>query len=282
MKLAVRRLIVGVGSLALIAGGMAATGISAQAAAPPYEPDASSIGSLAFFNAAGNVITSGNISDVPFASYVQASHAGRAGDNKATLFGYLPKNGVPIGSWTGEAISGSPTYPDPTAPAPLNTSPLPLVSLGSGDETIAILAGNLPNTATDAYQGLYQLRLKTSGPGQPAGTTYDSADIQITGSTWTQVYPAPAATTSTALAVTPASPQPVGTALTLTATLTPSGAVGSVQFKDGVTNLGSAVAVSGGTAHITNSTLAAGTHSLTAVFTPTDPTAFTTSTSIEF
>ena len=105
------------------------------------------------------------------------------------------------------------------------TSSLPLVTLTSGDETIAALAGDLPNTATDAYQGLYQLRLKTSGPGQPAGCTYDSADILITGTPGSVVYPAPVATaTSTSLTSTPASPQQAGTSVTLNATVISGGA----------------------------------------------------------
>ncbi len=98
------------------AGLLAGSGGAALAAAPPWEPDPSSIGGLTFYDAAGNQITGGNINDAPFATYVQAGAAGRAGDTKATLFGYLPKNGVAIGAWTGEALSGSPTYPNASAP----------------------------------------------------------------------------------------------------------------------------------------------------------------------
>ena len=203
---------------------------------------------------------------------MQASHAGRAGDTRATLFGYLPKNGIASGAWTGEALTASTTYPNAAAPAPLGSSALPLVTLTSGDSTLASLISDLPNTATDAYQGLYQIRVKTSGVGQPPDATYDSADILVTGSTWAQVYPAVAQSTTTALTVTPASPQIAGTTVTLKATVTPSGAAGSVQFKDGATNIGAAVAVAGGIAQTTTAALAAGAHSLTAVFTPTDAT----------
>jgi hypothetical protein len=84
--------------------------------------------------------------------------------------------------------------------------------------------------------------------------------------------------TSTSLAVSPVSPAASGTVETLTATVAPAGAVGSVQFKDNGTNIGSSVAVSGGTASLTQ-TLAVGSHPLTAVFTPTDATAFSGSTS---
>ena len=76
--------------------------------------------------------------------------------------------------------------------------------------------------------------------------------------------------TTTALAVSPPSPQTAGTAITLTATVTttPAGtATGTVQFFDGATAVGSPQPVSGGTATLTTSALAAGDHSLTAAFT---------------
>jgi hypothetical protein len=74
-------------------------------------------------------------------------------------------------------------------------------------------------------------------------------------------------TTGTSLAVSPASPVTQGSPVTLTATVTPASATGTVQFKDGAGNLGSPVAVSGGTAALTTSALPAGARSLTAVFT---------------
>jgi Bacterial Ig-like domain (group 3) len=92
------------------------------------------------------------------------------------------------------------------------------------------------------------------------------------------VTPAGATATTTSLDVTPASPAASGTSETLTATVTPSGAAGTVGFWDGATQVGSDQPVSGGTASV-SAVLADGSHSLTAVFTPTDPTAFAASTS---
>ncbi len=85
--------------------------------------------------------------------------------------------------------------------------------------------------------------------------------------------------TSTVLATSPASPVAQGSPVTLTATVTPATAAGTVQFKDGATNLGNPVTVSNGAASGTTSTLAVGSHPLTAVFTPTDPAVFSPSTS---
>ena len=160
---------------------------------PPYQPigNPPAIGTLKFFNAAGVQITGGNINDAPFAAYIQSSSPGRVGDTKATLFGYLPKAGVDWDGWSGDLLSASSAYPKLTAPAALASSPLPLVSLTAADGPIAQLAATYPHTEApgNAYYGLYNLRVKTSGPGQAVGPTFAQADIKITGSTWTVVYP---------------------------------------------------------------------------------------------
>ncbi|MER6797623.1 Ig-like domain-containing protein [Amycolatopsis mediterranei] len=93
-------------------------------------------------------------------------------------------------------------------------------------------------------------------------------DIWFTDATHFQsTDPNAPVTTTTSLAVSPASPATQGSPVTLTATVTPASAGGTVQFKDGAANLGSPVAVSGGTAALTTSALGTGSHSLTAVFT---------------
>ena len=147
-----------------------------------------------------------------------------------------------------------------------------VVSLKGADGDLTSYIAAFPNTdSTPGYVNTYQLRIKTSKPGVALTAMYVSADILVNSAanTWTLVYPAVSVPTSTttSLGVTPASPQVAGTTLTLTATVTPTAAAGTVQFMDGATNIGSAN-VSGGTAQITTSTLAAGTHSLTAVFQP--------------
>ncbi|MGH3846792.1 MAG: Ig-like domain-containing protein [Pseudonocardiaceae bacterium] len=61
--------------------------------------------------------------------------------------------------------------------------------------------------------------------------------------------------------------------------MAPTNAVGKVQFKDGATNLGGPVTVTGGVAIGPFTTLPAGPHSITATFTPTNPANFKPSTS---
>ncbi len=81
-------------------------------------------------------------------------------------------------------------------------------------------------------------------------------------------------TTTTAISASPGGPATVGASIDFTATVSPSNAVGSVQFMDGSAALGSPVAVTAGTADYTTSALSVATHPITASFTPTDSTAF--------
>jgi len=89
---------------------------------------------------------------------------------------------------------------------------------------------------------------------------------------------APPSPTTTSLTSSP-NPSTLGANVTLTATVLPATAAGSVQFFDASTTLGAPVAVSSGTASLAIDTLGLGSHSLTAQFTPTDPSSFTGSTS---
>ncbi|HKR52088.1 MAG TPA: Ig-like domain-containing protein [Pseudonocardiaceae bacterium] len=78
--------------------------------------------------------------------------------------------------------------------------------------------------------------------------------------------------TSTTLATSPPSPIAQGNPVTINATVTPTAAAGSVQFKDGANPISSPVTVSNGKAAVTTSALTVGSHQLTAVFTPTSAT----------
>ena len=59
----------------------------------------------------------------------------------------------------------------------------------------------------------------------------------------------------------------------------PANAMGTIQFKDGSATLGAPVPAVAGIAVGPTSTLRPGTHQLSAVFTPRNPTRFQTSTS---
>lgn len=57
-----------------------------------------------------------------------------------------------------------------------------------------------------------------------------------------------------------------GTAVNLTATVAPAGATGTVQFKDGTTNIGGTIPVNNGTATLNHTFTTNGNHSITAVY----------------
>jgi len=280
MKPRHHRRVLGLGVLLLSAflllGGSVLTGLlgiggpSASAATPPWEPDPGSVGGLTFFNAAGQQITGGNLTDSPIAAYVEGTATARSGDTVATLYGYLPKNGEAPAAWSGDQLGGSTTFPNASAPAPLNTATLPVETGAPGDEDISTLETDFPNTDTsnDGYAGLYQLRLYTNAAHKTQTTTYDSADILISGSTWTVDYPAPTAiSTTTTVTTTQSSPQVFGTSVQLNATVSPA-APGTVQFSVGSTDIGGPVTLNNGAASTTTTTLPVGTDTINAVFTP--------------
>ena len=70
--------------------------------------------------------------------------------------------------------------------------------------------------------------------------------------------------TTTTLVASPSTPQ-YGDPVTLTASVSPSAATGTISFYDGPILLGS-TAVDGGTATLVNTTLTAGTHTITAIY----------------
>lgn len=102
-----------------------------------------------------------------------------------------------------------------------------------------------------------------------SGSSSSAANYTITGSTPT--------TTTTSLFASPVSTTTEGTAVTLTATISPS-ADGSVTFKSGATVIGVDIAV-GGSASVITSSLSLGAHTLTAEFASSNTSAFTDSTS---
>ena len=194
----------------------------------------------------------------------------------------------------------------PTAPksATLALGVSPTGSSTQGD-SVTLKATVTPSTATGAvtfYDGS-----KALGPAQTVsgGTTSLSTSTLTAGqhSLTAQFVPdttaytsatspptpfivnVPGATaTSTGLAVSPSNTAPEHAPVALTATVTPAGAAGTVQFVD--TRSGTAAPIgdpvtvgSDGTATFTTTSLPSGQHTLTAVFTPTSTSAYNISSS---
>jgi hypothetical protein len=182
---------------------------------------------------------------------------------------------------TGPVGAAAPTFP-PDNPYPIVT--FTDVSFSTTDPFDLSFELSLKDAAADRGKtlqaGEYDLTaqcVKRLGSGVEGTFTGALFFTSPTAYQTTDPNAGPTATT-TVLAVTPASPAAAGTGETLTAKVSPVGAAGSVQFKDGSNNIGSSVPVTNGTAEATT-TLPVGTHSLTAVFTPTDSTKFGSSTS---
>jgi hypothetical protein len=188
-----------------------------SAAAPGWEPDPFSVGSITFTDASGVVVTTGNMSS-PLAAFAVGSKLVDTGDKDGSLQVYLPAKGQNPALWTGEPVSLDTVFnPAPAAwPANLKglvADGLPVIKEGSTDTTPAQFAGDLPNTdatgpnsssaANDStWQNLYEIRMLTG----TNTSQYDSADILLnpTAGTWQVVYP-PA---STSLPSSSASPSP--------------------------------------------------------------------------
>ena len=249
----------------LLAAATASAGLAvagqALADSPPWQQandpnnDPARVGTLRFYDAAGTEIFSGSTDTAPFAAYVGGSNGLRSGDTLASLFAYLP---------------------DPGTPAAVAALTTPVVAGAATDGALDDFASTHPNTATaTGYQNVYELRLRTSAPGQSVTPTYDAADIQITGTSWQVVYPQHFTDTTTTVEVTPSTGLVAGGSATLTATVTPDTATGSVQFKDGSTALGSPVNLdNAGHAQLVTKLPHAGSRSIQAVFTPTGGSQF--------
>src|SRR5947207_1125846 len=258
MRLRVKSVLATLVTTGMVAG-MLGFAQMAQAATtpPPFEPDPAARGCLNFYDINGNVKTSGSINDSPIAAFAMGDGPSRAGDNFGTLYAAQPEAGQPSQSWLTDQMSAGTAYPstDPATPANLRNMPNPLYIGLLGDSSIATELTILPHPASDTgtpYDGVYQIRFITTGPSTGTDTLYWRAAIQVSGTTWTQTWCPPPATqaqgTTTTLSAAPASPQPAGTTVNLTANVTPTAAVGSVQFQSDAASLGPAVSVTAGTA----------------------------------
>jgi hypothetical protein len=278
-----KRLIAGVGGLTVVAAsaGILAFGAgAANAATSPYN-DASSVGTISFYDSNGNVITTGPTNSAPFAAYAVGSVLPHSGDTQGEIVFANPDPGSKPVSWYTEAAGNYNPFPVTTGPANIKamTADHPVVAGGAKDDKLDGFENDSVISTTAGYANMVQVRLVTADSANQPATTYDEADISIdpTAHTWTQVYPTPATATTTVL-TSSENPSTSGDSVVLTATESVTAASGSVQFMDGSAALGSPVAVSGGVAKFTTSALAVGSHSLSAVFTPTDPSSFAGST----
>jgi hypothetical protein len=280
------------------------TSASATRTAPPWEPDPNAeapYGTLAFYNSAGTMVTSGTNLNQLF-SYVEGSTKlaptpleGTA--YKSTLYFSAPNHSLPTGQWFTSEESGSVQDPDSTAPGALATSADPvLASNVAGNADLLAFIGNATLDSTAGYADIIQVRLLTTEVRSDAGSAPDYWDgdvayntgkssITVDGETvaaggWAQVYPIPPTATTTKLASSK-NPATTGTKVTYTATVTPNAKAGTVKFVSGSTAISGCKAVkigaSTGKATCSVTYSKAGTFKIKAVYSGTSGYASSTS-----
>jgi hypothetical protein len=275
--------------------------VAAGPSAPAWVPDTignpAPYANLTFFDANGKVITGGsNLHDL-FAYAVGNSPFNSNGTHHATeaelSFG-TPNHSGNTSTWFASPQTSGSTFPITSgAPASLmsdTTTPVYTSdgANGFGSDLIDSLGVSDPMSG---YVNLAQVRVYDTGlaVGTGSGSSYWEADVAFNTGTspisvvvntstgyavtvpagsWVQVFPFVTSTTTT-LSSPQVSPQPSGTQVTLNATVAPA-ENGTVTFFDGSTQVGSpqTVTTGHGAASVTN-TPAVGSHSFTAVFTPT-------------
>jgi hypothetical protein len=218
------------------------------------------------------VLTDNDLNVSAATQSISLSGTGLAADSTAVAVGVNPSSpGV------GQAVIITATVSDTTSASTVPTGGVTFsdsvagslnggvaVNLVSGVATLTgvVLSGGggTAHTITANYQGVAHFFLASS----------NSATVHLTS----------AAATATTLAAAP-NPAPAGATVTLTANISPvptGASLGTVSFYDGETLLGTANVNSSGAASLPITSLSAGAHSLTAVY--SGNTAFASSTSI--
>lgn len=172
---------------------------------------------------------------------------------------------IKLGPDQGGVISGMPVFDFHVYGQAEGSTGPELVPEGTYNVGIACTLGPPSSTQIDKYWNV-QISVKHDADDKPAGFT------------WT-VLENPAVATTVTLAVTPPDGAIAGAEVTMTASVVPSDAGGTVTFRDGAEATGQPVPVTGGSAKFATAELEAGEHQLSAVFTPDDPLAFLPSTS---
>ncbi len=220
---------------------------------------------------------------IPVAAYVPTA-AERTGNfsafagllvdpsNSGSLFsgGVIPSSRIPgTLAWrivgvlqnSTTALSATPIPASPGQSVTLTATVTPSSAVG----TVTFLDGLLTLGTATLNGGIATFTTATLASGSHILSASYGGDSKNASSTSNLATESVAlSTTTTTLSVSP-SPAPLGQPVTLTATVSPASATGSVTFQDGSTALGT-IALSGGIATFTTSTLASGSHSLSASY----------------
>ena len=235
-----------------------ASPLAGAAGGAPYN-DPASDGSIGLCNQAGQQITSGTISSTPFVWRAVSSVAAPApynGDGRtAILEAYQPQQGLLPGEWSGQGMTASANYSNPS---------VPMAQATSRDISLA----NFLTAYPARWDGFVQLRMYFGTINAPPLTThYPSLNIQVTGSKWqavgggsvnctagtavsleTQLLPSTTTTAPPAAATTTTSKPIKATTSTTTkkATSAAAGSVGTAGTKSGTSTTAVVVVVLAG------------------------------------
>jgi hypothetical protein len=155
-----------------------ATATAGAATTVPYT-DPSAQGYIGLCNQAGQQITSGSIDTTPMAWRAVSSVAAPAPyDNAgrtAILQAFQPLDGLPPGDWSGQQMTASSRYSNPSNP---------MAAATDGDNSLADFLTAFPAR----WEGFVQLRMYLGTVDQqPYELHYPVLDLQVTGDTWTAV-----------------------------------------------------------------------------------------------
>jgi hypothetical protein len=188
--------------------------------------------------------------------------AAYSGDSTFNQSSSLPVSQQVNKATTTTVLTASPTSSSPGQAVQLSARVTPSTVTG----TITFMDGTTPiGVPVAVASGIASIVTSSLTNGNHTVTAVYSGDSNYLGSTSPPITESVGLTaTTTDLAVTPPSTT-FGQPVTLTATVAPAGATGSVTFMDGTATLGTQT-LSNGTATLTTSGLSGGSHSLSAVY----------------
>ncbi|MBE7188294.1 hypothetical protein [Jatrophihabitans endophyticus] len=174
-------------SAALLTAGL--SGSATAATAPPYEATSNAIGTITFYDSTGKVITSGSTTG-PFAAYAAGTAASASGDTMAGLaFADPNPKAKPYDFYT-HVLGAFSSYPATGAPAAISGLSTPVYTVGANDLTLNDFQTDSTAYTGTGYTDMVQVRMYTTdASGSVNRLSYDDADLLISGSTWTEVYP---------------------------------------------------------------------------------------------
>jgi hypothetical protein len=141
-----------------------------------------------------------------------------------------------------------------------------MVSPSDATGTVTFQDGGTTIGTGTLVNGSATLSISTLAPGSHSLTASYGGDINYQGSASTTLTQIVNGITTTTALISSLNPSAAGAAVTLMAAVSPTGATGTVTFEDGGSSIGTGTLNANGVATLAISTLAAGSHSLTALY----------------